>query len=114
MFEPDELAAELRTRLISWSTGRELRMREVGPSGDAVRVLFDGRPGDQGGPYGALVAIPRDEDDPMWSQWPDFSKDEWIDHAAFGVMVEAYWTHAFGPAVNGVRWLRLDQGGPPQ
>ncbi|QAY63904.1 hypothetical protein ET495_12415 [Xylanimonas allomyrinae] len=110
LVDPDELAIELRKRFTTWTTGRALRLREIEPLGDAVRVIFDGRPGDQGGPYGALVAVPRDDSDPRWSDWPEFSKDEWIDHAAFGVIAEAYWTGAVAATVDGITWLRLDQG----
>lgn len=83
-------------------------MRSVEPDGDAVRVLLDGRVGDRGGLYGAILTIPRSTKDPRWAEWRGFGRDEWIEHACFWLVVEAYDTRRYAGTRDGITWLDLD------
>lgn len=105
---PQELADALRKRFADLLSGQELRMRSVEPDGDAVRVLLDGHVGDRGGLYGAIVTIPRSTEDPRWAEWQGFGRDEWIEHACFWLVVEAYDTRHYIGARDGITWLDLD------
>lgn len=72
------------------TSGRELRPLDVLVVGDDLQVTFAGNRGDAGGPYGVRVTIPRDENDPGWTDHDIDDLDEWVMQAVIIPAMEAY------------------------
>lgn len=106
-----ELASAIERVFGSSPTGREMRRESIRVEGGTITVVFQGRDGDTGGPFGARIPAPAIVGDEAWEFYPDPADlDEWAMYGVLVRIVEEYDTGRLeGRGINrdGIRWLEV-------